>query len=384
MKRNFILAVICMFVSIPYSVAVSTTYPSIGTTDLISPCKRSNKPNWVKFYCNFMTKEIWERSGGFAYAGSKDIGAWIPFYYVDTNGKHPRNNGLLEGFKKRGAGIEDIRYTPWSVFLKKQMGCEGKVNNPFYLLSENVLRSKILSLGWKAVKTDEKDPTQGLEQGSFFTLFSLANLQKWVSVNWRNESHIDLAYGGYLRPDYHYDGGVWLVKSNGDRERFDNLDKASKVLDETGMLFINDSFKSWRDGLIDAIALAKSKNRNIVYMYLAQDIFYDWSNNSTFRKRLKYLINKTMGLCKQDKEHCLKIVSHGWSSHIVASTTMKYPKIKHFLLNPAPGFWGYKEYVNALEHTVATSKILYGGKDFISPLGRGVYFNEKEVQSVCY
>lgn len=367
------ITVIFIFVSALQGSAVaqdSLDYPEAGSGELASPCERKNQPQWVQFYCNYMTIDLWNKAGRPLFKSKNPELVWVPFYYKDVGNKYARNDGLLEGLRLERLTNSEVRYTPWSVYFKEKMGClNSNIVNPYKFSQKAAPRSRFLAFGWKDAVIDGNDPTQVFEPGAMFVLFSLANLHVWGIENWANSDHVRFGYYGYLKPDYQRDAEVWLINPNGEKKKLENLDEAAQELYRVGMMYTNDSISTWKRGFKEALGISQNKNRPFIYIYLAQDIFYAWSDNSIYRKRLKYLIDEAVKMCDSSQEYCIGIMSYGWSSHIVASTVMNHPNVMHFPLNPSHGPWGNEEYLNAIGK--AKTKIIHSDHDFVSTLGLG-------------
>ena len=325
-----------------------------------------------------MTKELWTAAGRPKYRANATDPGWIPFFETTS--------GLLEGLIRVGVPEDkaERRYTPWSWFFRGRMGCGiSEATNP-YLLREHQ-RRYLLGLNWANFTNDPADPTGDFEQGAMFVLFTLANLpevhdEKAAEPVGRLLSSIASGDSAF-RPDYKRDGEAALVSPVGTVTSFDKLDLVAEQLGKGSYLFTNDFMKSWDNGLREAKYLSTKQNQPVVYVYLAQDILaLPWTRNSTYRKRLEYIVRKA--LLFLPKTRLLKVISHGWSGHIVASIVMPYANVEHLALGPSPGPWGKAEYLHAVRNSKAKTKILVGEYDLVSLLGGGSYKEGK--MKACY
>lgn len=346
-------------------------YPPPGTQDPGVICQREALPQWLNFFCNFFTEKQWMNNGKPAFKNAFNGLDWVPFFDVES--------GLIEGLRQAGQGGHNMetRYAPWSRFFRGKYQCvRGKITNPFVFQAPNNFRNQLLGLSWREVRYDQFDPTGEFEEGSMFILFTLANLNKVyqekteVTLN-KLLFNISLGRSSY-KPDYQRDAEVVLVAQDGRVTSLVTLEQSAELLAAHHVLFTNDFMKRWSDGLNDAKLLASKINQPLIYMYMAQNILdLPSAQNTTYRKRFEYLIKKTQMLAPKATQ--LKIISHGWSSHIVASTIIPYTNVKHIALGPSPGPWNKGAYIHALKNTKATMKVIVGGQDFISPLSGGSY-----------
>jgi len=346
-------------------------YPLPGTQDPGRICQRGALSQWLNFYCNFFTEKIWMNNGKPAFKYAINESDWMPFFDVES--------GLIEGLKLTESGEQkiEIRHAPWSRFFRKKYQCdEGNITNPFVFQAPNNFRNQLLGLGWEKVRYDQFDPTGEFEEGSMFMLFTLANLnivhEEKAKVS-LNKLLFNLALGkSSFEPDYQRDGKVVLVTQDGTATSLTSLNQAAELLAAHHMLFTNDFMKRWSDGLNDAKLLASITNQSLIYMYMAQNILtLSSARNTTYRKRLEYLIKKTLMITPETTQ--IKIISHGWSSHIMASTIIPYTNVKHIAVGASPGPWNRDAYIHALKNTKAIMEINVGGKDFVSLLGGGSY-----------
>lgn len=343
-------------------------YPPAGSPDSGSVCQRKGLlPTWIRFFCSFMTEELWISAERPTFHSKSTNLDWSPFFDL--------NSGLLEGLMLKDKG--EKRYAPWSRFFKEKMNCAGNETiNPFVFQSTENLRSDLLGLNWEYLSRDTGDPTNDFEDGAMFVLFTLANFTKTHKENVKvplNKLLFRLASGETtFRPDYRRDGEVSLVTLDGKATRLDDLDIAARYVKETQYLFTNDLMKTWDEAFQDAKVISVDTKKPLVFIYLAQDIVaLPWSNNDIYRKRLKYLVSKAA--LPPSNSNGFAIVSHGESGPIVASTTMSYPNIKHMAINPTSGPWGKKEFLYALKNTKAKTSLAIGGEDFVTFLGGYTY-----------
>ena len=82
----------------------STFYPKPGSTDPGSVCRRKDQPEWIKFFCNFMTQELWNAAGRPKFQADLESAGWIPFFNLESK--------LLEGLIRKDK--VETRYTPWT------------------------------------------------------------------------------------------------------------------------------------------------------------------------------------------------------------------------------------------------------------------------------
>ncbi len=348
-----------------------TLYPLPGTQDPGRICQRGTLPQWLDFFCNFFTEKHWMNIGKPAFKNAFDGSSWVPFFDVES--------GIIEGLKQAGRGEHKMkrRYAPWSRFFREKLHCEkGKITNPFVFQAPDGFRNQLLGLNWRKVRYDQLDPTGQFEEGSMFILFTLANFNKLHENNSEvplNKLLFNIALGkSSFEPDYQRDGEVVLVAPDGTVTSLATLDKAAQLLAVHHMLFTNDFMTRWSEGLNDAKLLTSIINQPIIYMYMAQNILtLPSARNTTFQKRFEYLMKKTQMLAPQAPQ--LEIISHGWSSHIVASTIIPYTNVKHIAIGPSPGPWNQNTYIHTLKNTKATMEIKVGSKDFVSLLGGGSY-----------
>jgi hypothetical protein len=351
-----------------------------GSPDPGPACKREVRPKWLEFFCHFMTKDLWVASGSPKFQASAGQPEWIPFF--DTN------SGLIEGLAPivSDGGSIKRRYTPWSRFFKEEMHCEKNqsIDPSVFRYAQN-LRRHLIGLNWEEVIKDPSDPTSGFEEEAMFMLFALADFKR--SYKERETAPLrtilfSIASGeSTFQPDYQRDGEVSFVKPDGTVILFDDLDLAAKLINETGWLATNDLMQTRDDSLQEAKFLSSLKARPLVHIYLAQDILtLPWANNTTYQKRLEYLIKKAVALSGQTRK--IAAMSHGWSAHIVASTVMPYPDVmQHISIGPSPGPWNLSEFLHVLRNSKVETRILMGRSDFVSMLGSGGGYGSTEMRA---
>lgn len=355
-------------------------YPPPGSPDPGPACQRDARPKWLEFFCNFMTQDIWIAGGRQKFLANTAQPDWIPFFSPES--------GLIEGLAQTGSGGSKVKqkYTPWSLHFKETMHCrkEQKVD-PYIFRHTQRFRGDLLGLNWNEVSKDATDPTSGFEEGAMFMLFTLADFKE--SHKERTTASLstllfNIASGeGSFRPDYQRDGEVSLVKPDGTVMRLDSLDSAAQYMQETQWLFTNDFMKTWGEAVQDAQLLSANKARPLVHIYMAQDILtLPWANNTTYRKRLEYLIKKAATLSAGTRK--IAVMSHGWSGHIVGAAVFSYPNVfEHSSMGPSPGPWNFAEYLRVLQSTQVKTSILVGQYDFVSLLGGGAAYKTKDLRA---
>ncbi len=333
-------------------------------------CQQEKKPKWLHLFCHFFTEQLWLNSGKPTFFQDKKKVHWTPFFNTKT--------GILEGLKKFKSPNSGIRYAPWSSFFKKRYQCsENSIINPFIFYKSNDYRSRLLGLNWEIIRYDHFDPSNDMEEGAMFMLFTLATLNKIHDE--KKEMPLDdmltnIALGkSKFYPDYSLAEEMTLVTSDGSFTPLTSTKQAAQKLAEHRVLYTNDFMKTWNQGLNNAKTVAAANNKSLIYFYMAQDVLsLPLAQNTLYRQKLTELINQTQKLISQKKQ--LVIMSHGWSGYLVTSTLVKYKNIFHIALGPFPGPWHKEEYIQALKSTQLTMNIRVGAFDFISPLGYGSNF----------
>jgi hypothetical protein len=357
-----------LFIAISIVLGSAHATSTAGPT---APCEMTARPQWLTFFCRFMTDELYRVAGNRNPGSTDAFAAWTPFFDEKT--------GVLEGLARmdeKGA-VHERRYTPWSTHLKAENKCaEAGYLNPYFLaLPSNSAqwRSQILGLGWQRLPADPQDPTQAFEPGAMFIMFTAANITR-SGLKSSDQSVRAVLFGaayesGVMRPEYERDGEISLVAENGSVTKIDDLEEAAQQLRRSRVLFVNDMEKTWREGLQDAIAAVRHvPHSTFVYVYLAQNLLgLPSADNTLFRNRLALLVRRTAS--DHSNGDRIAVFSTGWSSHIVGSAISAYPnRFEHTMLVPSPGPWGEAEMERDLRSGVKTN-INIGTKDPIGALG---------------
>jgi hypothetical protein len=347
----------------------SLPYPPAGSPDPGPACKRQVQPNWLQFFCRFMTEKVWISAGSPSFRAA-DGSAWQPFFDPDST--------LIEGLTPIHASeaIPKPRYTPWARFFRQELRCDKhQIINPYVFRYAQARRAQLLGLNWAGLSSDPADPTSSLEDGAMFMLFTLAGLKDTHKERDSAPLHVILfgmASGETtFRPDFQRDGEVALVRPNGTVVPLDDLDVAAKYLRQTVWLATNDVVKTKDASLHEAKLLSSKAGRPLVHIYMAQDLLtLPWSNNTTYQNRLEYLVKRTVALSGGNNK--IAAVSHGWSAHLVAAAVIPYPGVmEHISLAPSPGPWHVSEYLDLLRKTKVQTHIAVGQYDFVAFLGGG-------------
>jgi hypothetical protein len=405
-----VVAGLCPPLGVTFAAGADTSaYPPPGSPDPGPPCLRRDAPPWLGFFCRFMTVDLWEAAGRPTFT-APDGSHWQPWFYGDLSTRG--NNLLYEGYpyrRGREGFLEAMlktdklpdeydpayvsrfwslfRYAPWSVYFEHKAGCNDRqIINPYDFSARGGLtgrfpRAQLLGLGWSELTGDTDDPTRALGGAAMLVLMSAANLdavttdgqRKRIANKYslRDEVNAQAKGKGELHPDYFRDGEVWLVEPDGTKTRIDDLNAAAAYVVGTGVLFTNEAYSTWQDGLDLAKRQAGGTHRALVYIYFAQDLFYPVNDNRVYRQRLQYLVDRAVRLVAPD-EPGFTFFSMGRSASIAAHAAGHREQISLAIAAPVPGPWGEAEYQDALRGGPGKRVIRVGDQDFAAPAGAGV------------
>ncbi|HNZ27547.1 MAG TPA: hypothetical protein PLG34_05435 [Spirochaetota bacterium] len=175
--------------------------------------------------------------------------------------------------------------------------------------------------------------------------------------------------GGVGNPDHDKEGQIYYITKYGYSAllTYSSAVNYARVYD---WIDVNGSLTSLNEAIESAKFKAKSANRNLVLVYMAQGLDYWAADDTKFKSVYSSLI-------KDATLNGNKIIatSHSWSGHLVARLVKDNPYVTHFAFNPAHGNFkkGEKvaDYVADLKATKATTYILAGENDVVTKQGGG-------------
>lgn len=175
--------------------------------------------------------------------------------------------------------------------------------------------------------------------------------------------------GGVGNPDHDKEGQIYYISKYGYSTllTYSSAVNYARVYD---WIDVNGSLTSLSEAIESAKFKAKSANRNLVLVYMAQGLDYWAADDTVFKSVYSSLI-------KDATLYGNKVIatSHSWSGHLVARLVRDNPYVTHFTFNPAHG--NFKEgekiadYVADLKATKATTYILAGEDDVVTKQGGG-------------
>lgn len=356
-------------------------------------CKRALGPRWQDFFCRFMTQELWRMAGHPRLRDPRGGAQWIPLFYRGgsscigdctgpgggvelASGSFPASEGLIEGFEQEtggGAGVAPARYAPWSVHIKRRLGCsDEQTSNPYWMARARLPRSELLGFGWDKLVRDAGDPTDDSEAGSMFVLFTAANLRALLEPEQARliDEHAlnQIAFGttALMRPDFERNAEMALVRPEGTVESLRDTALAIEALSKVGTVVTNDAGRGWVDAVADAVNVAQHFQTPTVLIYNAADFFSLERDNLAVRDRLRALANGV-----NRRSGGLNVVSHGWGSYLAIAALHTYPRVSITAFGAYPGPWRVVEYMRALRESQAKITLVHGQFDVIASLGGG-------------
>jgi len=362
-----------------------------GTTT-VPVCRRGASVPWENFFCRYMTETLWVAAGRPPLPDPRDGVPWTPLFYrrgavcvgecaIEVSasptrpGQNPLADGLLEGFQRKDSagGNQPIRrYAPWSAHIKSALGCSNDhVANPYRLSSGQVPRAQLLGLGWAGLARDAADPTDALDPGAMFILYTAANLGRLYSEPLANRIGASTLYtighgSGPLAPDYGRNAALSLVALDGHVEAVTDPSKAVELAASGVVVFVNDVLRNEVYAHGEARALGAQDKQPILSLYLAQDLFTPQADNDKVRAALRSLAAGTA-----ERGASLNVAGHGWGGFVAVTELFTFPNVRIRVFNPYPNPWHLAEYSRALDESKAKVDVIAGSLDFVMMLGGG-------------